>query len=142
MLEQPDPGPPRLTALARTTLLVRDYEEALLFYRDLLGFIVLFDAIVDGRGRLLHVGLPGQEGVGLWFREAASEAELDLVGHQSGRGPFLVLYTDDCRQTCAALARRGVRFRKHPYEDGGAVVAHIEDVYGNELVIAQLPAGS
>jgi catechol 2,3-dioxygenase-like lactoylglutathione lyase family enzyme len=56
-----------IKAIGRTVLLVRDYDEALSFYRDILGFQVLFDETTDSGQRLLHAGLPGQLGVGLWF---------------------------------------------------------------------------
>lgn len=130
-----------LTALARTTLLVHDYDEALFFYRDLLGFTVLQDAARNGRGRLLHLGVPGQPDAGLWLRLADGPEERALVGRQGGRGPFLVLYATDTRALVAALAARGVRIPSAPREDAGAVVAHVEDPEGNELVIAQLPVG-
>jgi len=41
--------------IGRTTLLVRDYEKALAFYRDKLGFLVLHDSRTAER-RLLHIG--------------------------------------------------------------------------------------
>jgi catechol 2,3-dioxygenase-like lactoylglutathione lyase family enzyme len=131
----------KLSALGRTTLLVRSYDDALAFYRDKLGFVVLHDATAPNGQRYLHIGLPGQPGeppVGLWLLEAVG-VDAGLVGCQAGTHPFLILYTDDCRGTARALAARGVTIRREPEAADGATFAHIADLYGNELLIVELP---
>jgi catechol 2,3-dioxygenase-like lactoylglutathione lyase family enzyme len=130
-----------IKAIGRTVLLVRDYDEALSFYRDILGFQVLFDETTDSGQRLLHAGLPGQPGVGLWFLQPGAE-DTDRIGRQTGQHPCLVLYTEDCRRTAANLGARGVRFKKQPQEGAGAVFAHFEDLYGNDLVLVELKDAS
>jgi catechol 2,3-dioxygenase-like lactoylglutathione lyase family enzyme len=132
-----------LTSLGRTVLLVRNYDEALAFYRDALGFTVLYDQTASNGQRFLHIGVPGQAGsppVGLWMLEADG-TDAALVGRQAGSHPLFVLYTADCRSTADELARRGVPIRKAPVEDSGAVFAHVADLYGNELVLVQLTEG-
>jgi hypothetical protein len=52
---------------------------------------------------------------------------------------MLVVYTGDCRRAAATLGDRGVKFRIPPQADAGAVVAHFEDLYGNEPVLVELP---
>jgi catechol 2,3-dioxygenase-like lactoylglutathione lyase family enzyme len=130
-----------LTTLGRFTLLVRDYDEALAFYRDVLGFEVLHDSLgVDGQ-RYLHMGLQDQAGgpgFGLWLLTPASDADRMLIGRQAGRQPLLVLYTANCSATASALETRGVKFRKPPQSEGGAVFAHFLDLYGNEIVLVEL----
>lgn len=93
-----------LTALGRTTLLVRDQDEALAFYRESLGFEVLHDGETPDGFRALHIGLRGHQQeprVGLWLIPARGNEELALVGRQTGRAPMLVVYTDDCRRAAA-----------------------------------------
>jgi len=129
-----------ITSLGRTTLLVRDYEEAAAFYCGVLGFATLHDSTAPDGQRFLHIAVPAQGGtppVGLWLLRAAS-ADAALIGRQAGGQPFLILYTDDCRRTTATLEARGVRFRTPPVADGGAVFAHFADLYGNELLLVQL----
>jgi catechol 2,3-dioxygenase-like lactoylglutathione lyase family enzyme len=126
--------------LGRTTLLVRDYDKALTFYRDRLGFRVLHDKPTPGGGRYLHIGLGAHHDeppVGLWLHEAKGEDEV-LVGRQAGGHPFLVLYTDDCDATIRELERAKVEIRKPPVTSDGATFAHIADLYGNEIVIVEL----
>jgi catechol 2,3-dioxygenase-like lactoylglutathione lyase family enzyme len=75
-----------LTTLGRTTLLVRDQDEALAFYRDRLGFEVLHDGRTPDGFRALHIGLLAQQHeprVGLWLIPARGNEELALVGRQT-----------------------------------------------------------
>ena len=127
-------------SLGRTTLLVRDYDKALVFYRDKLGFHVLHDSRTPDGRRLLHIGLAthnGEPAVGLWLLEAKGDDE-NLVGRQAGGHPFLVLYTDDCDATIREFERAKVEIRKQPVTSDGATFAHIADLYGNDIVIVEL----
>lgn len=130
-----------IQALGRTVLLVHDYDEALAFYRDTLGFHPLHDVTSPDGQRFLHVGMPGQGGtppVGLWLLQPGGGDE-GLVGRQAGGQPLLVLYTADCRGACERLEARGVRFKTPPAEADGATFAHFLDLYGNEIVLVELP---
>ncbi len=128
--------------IGRTVLVVRDYDEAVRYYREKLGFEVLFDQVIGDGYRSVHIGLPSQPGVGLWLKLADSDATRARLGDQSGDGgPFLVLYTSDCRATCAELERRGVRVLRPPAEEPGSIFAHIADLYGNHIVLVELKGG-
>jgi len=131
--------------LGRFVVLVDDCDQALAFYQDTLGFEVLHDQTAETGLRFLHVGVPGQLGyppVGLWLLKADSEAQSALVGKQAGGQPLLVLYADDCRDTADRLEASGVTICRAPYEAAGATVCHILDLYGNEIVVVQLPSES
>lgn len=127
-----------ITDIGRATVLVDDYEEALEFYVGTLGFEVLYDDEPDDGFRLVHVGVTDEAPVGIWLMEAVGEEERDLVGGQTGRQPAFVFYTDDCRGTYETLSERGVTFLGEPKEDEGSVHVHFEDLYGNEIVLAEL----
>ncbi|WP_199431676.1 VOC family protein [Qaidamihabitans albus] len=124
------------SGIGRIVLLVENLDEALAFYRDVLGFTVLYDDTVDGY-RYLHIGVPGQDGVGLWLMPAGSERERVLVGRQSGDQPLLVLYTADLDAAGARLREHGVRVWAESEEPGSRSL-HCADLYGNVLVVAQL----
>ena len=126
-----------IESIGRTVLLVRDYDEAVDYYRRKLGFEVIFDAELESGFRAVHIGLPGQQGVGLWLSPAAGD-KAALVGRQSGGGPFLVMYTSDCRTTIEELRGRGVDILREPVEEADSVYAHFADLYGNEIVLVEL----
>jgi len=129
-----------INSLGRTTLLVRDYDEAVAFYRDRLGFEILHDDTTDGQ-RYLHIGVPGQPGappVGLWLLQPAM-GDAGLVGRQAGGQPFLVLYTKDCVDTVKRLEGEGVAIHRQPVTVDGATFAHIADLYGNRIVLVEVP---
>ncbi|MFE7558316.1 VOC family protein [Kitasatospora sp. NPDC057500] len=127
------------TAVGRTVVLVEDAEAALAFYGDVLGFTVLFDGDLDGY-RLLHVGPMGEPGAtaGLWLMPAESADARAAVGRQTGGMPLLVLYTDDLDRVAARLTESGVPTRPGAPDGGPGRSLHFQDLYGNELIAAQL----
>lgn len=136
------PTPEQGRTLGRMVLLVRDYEEALAFYRDRLGFKTLFDRQV-GERRFLHLHLPGQTDMGLWLLRAETPEQLQRVGRQTAGQPCAVLY---CRDLAAEYRRlreeQGIEFLREPAQADGAAFAHFLDPYGNEFVLVQLGAGA
>ncbi|MUL41654.1 hypothetical protein FZ103_10800 [Streptomonospora sp. PA3] len=127
---------PVFTGIGRMVVLVDDPDAALAFYRDVLGFDVLFDQAAGGY-RYLHVGAPGQPTAGLWLMPATGDTERALVGRQSGDQPLLVLYTDDLDRVRARLAANGVRVWAER-EDADHRSLHFADLYGNVLIAAEL----
>ncbi|MEV0928853.1 VOC family protein [Streptomyces spongiicola] len=124
------------SGLGRLVVLVEDPDAALAFYRDVLGFRVLHDRTADGF-RYVHVGVPGQDAVGLWLMTAGSGRERELIGRQCGGQPLLVLYTTDLDAVRAHLHGHGVRVWNER-EDTDSRSLHLADLYGNVIVVAQL----
>ncbi|KAF0095936.1 MAG: glyoxalase/bleomycin resistance protein/dioxygenase [Puniceicoccaceae bacterium 5H] len=123
----------------RSTVLVRDYAEALAFYRDQLGLEVVYDGATPDGFRLLHLGFPGQTPAGLWLMQAQTEEQRALVGRQTGGFPCFVLYVSDCEAEFDRLQSLGVAFPVPPRRAEGATFAHCRDPFGNEIVLVQLP---
>src|SRR5512141_1426458 len=125
------------TRIGRMILLVKDYEEALSFYVGKLGFEKIYDETVSEGLRYVHIGVPGQEDVGLWMLKAGT-GEKSLVGRQAGGEPLFVLYTDDCKTTYETLRGRGVEVLYEPEDSEGDIHVHFKDVYGNQIVMVEL----
>ncbi|MBL8961050.1 MAG: VOC family protein [Gemmatimonadetes bacterium] len=117
-------------------LYVRDQEEALRFYVDLLGFRVHTDAR-NGDYRWLTVQHPEQPSfqLGLFapqpptMDEATAATVREIVA--KGAMPPLVLMVDDCRAVYAQLRDRGVEFTQEPVSRYGSVDAGFRDPSGN-----------
>jgi predicted enzyme related to lactoylglutathione lyase len=122
--------------LGRVVLLVEDQEEGLAFYRDVLGFETLHDEDVSG-SRYLHIGLPGQENVGIWLMPPATDAERAVVGRQAGDQPLLVLYADDLDEVRERLTDHGVDVWAERTDDTSRSL-HFRDLAGNVIVAAEL----
>lgn len=124
------------SGLGRVVVLVDDPDAALAFYRDVLGFCVLHDQTTGGY-RYLHVGVPGQDVVGIWLMTTTSDQEHNLVGRQCGGQPLLVLYTADLDVVRKHLRGHGVRVWNER-EDADSRSLHLADLYGNVIIVAQL----
>ena len=108
-------------AIGRMVVGVSDQDEALAFYRDVLGFAVLHDEDAEGF-RYLHMGIPAQPETGIWLMPGAAEHDR----------PLLVLYTDDLGRVRDELKRRGIE----TWAETGTSL-HFRDVAGNILVAAK-----
>ena len=126
--------------IAAVTLIVRDYDEALAFYRDKLGFRVDNDTPLAGGKRWITVA-PSGSGARLLLAEAADPTQAAAIGRQGAGRVWLFLHTDDFAHDHAALAARGVRFLETPRREGYGTVAVFEDLYGNRWDLIE-PAAS
>ncbi|QKG52516.1 VOC family protein [Hymenobacter sp. BRD67] len=118
--------------LAHVALLVRDYDEALAFYTQQLGFQLLADTRLSATRRWVLVAPPGAPaGSALLLAQADDAEQLSRVGNQTGGRVFLFLQTDDFWRDYHAMQARGVRFCETPREEVYATVAVFEDLYGN-----------
>ena len=118
--------------LGLVSLLVRDYDEAIAWYVGKLGFELLEDRDVPEQQKRWVVVAPRGDGAcRLLLARAASGAQLERVGNQSGGRVFLFLYTDDVDRDLAAYRSRGVVFVRPLVEQPYGRVAVFEDLYGN-----------
>lgn len=118
--------------LILTTLVVRDYDEAIAFYVDRLGFVLKEDKPVSAGKRWVVVAPPGEGSAGLLLAKAASDAQAEAIGNQSGGRVFLFLETDDFDRDHARYRAAGVHFVEAPREEAYGKVAVFEDLYGNK----------
>ena len=120
--------------LERVAILVDDYDEAITFFADVLGFELLEDVPAttrDGRPkRWVVVSPPGAEtGIVLARAEGADEAA--AVGRQLPDRVGFFLRVDDVDSAHARLAAHGVRFVSPPRTEAYGRVAVFLDVAGN-----------
>jgi predicted enzyme related to lactoylglutathione lyase len=119
--------------IAQFAVTVREYDEALAFYVDKLGFECVEDTDLGGGKRWVRVRPAGSSGAGILLARADSEAQLASVGNQTGGRVFVFLETDDFQRDFAALSSRGVTFVRAPASEPYGTVAVFEDLYGNRF---------
>lgn len=124
--------------IAHTTLLVKDYDDAIDFYVNKLGFTLVQDlalAELSDSGtpkRWVLISPDGSAESQLLLAKADGEAQERCIGNQSGNRVFLFLHTDDFWRDHASFVSKGVRFvRGEPREEAYGTVAVFQDLYGN-----------
>ena len=117
--------------LGAVALLVRDYDEAIAYYTQTLGFRLVEDTRLSDAKRWVRVSPPGARETHLLLAKASSPEQLAHCGNQTGGRVFLFLHTDDFWRDYQAFTERGVRFSEPPREEAYGTVAVFEDLYGN-----------
>jgi catechol 2,3-dioxygenase-like lactoylglutathione lyase family enzyme len=123
--------------LAHITLLVRDYDEALTFFTESLGFRVVEDSPLATNKRWVVVVPPGSRSASLVLAQAATPEQLQQVGNQAGGRVFLFLHTDDFWNDYRLMQASNVKFLESPHEESYGTVAVFEDLYGNKWDLLQ-----
>lgn len=113
------------------TLVVRDYDEAIDYYCEVLGFELVEDTPQGGDKRWVLVRPPGAQETCLLLAKATTPEQGGRIGDQTGGRVFLFLHTDKFDRDHAALRSRGVRFLEEPRHEAYGTVAVFEDCYGN-----------
>ena len=125
-------------SIAYVALVVRDYDEAIGFYRDKLGFSLLEDSFVETQNkRWVVIAPPGSSSTKLLLARAVGEHQASRVGDQSGGRVFLFLHTDDFWRDYDEMRSRGVRFIEEPRHEDYGTVAVFLDLYGNRWDLVQ-----
>jgi catechol 2,3-dioxygenase-like lactoylglutathione lyase family enzyme len=123
--------------IAHVTLVVRDYDEAIEFFTNAMGFELLEDTRLDRQKRWVLVGPKGPNGTTLLLAEAATQEQRSSIGNQTGGRVFLFLQTDDFWSDYHRMVDAGVRFKEEPREESYGVVAVFEDLCGNKWDLIQ-----
>jgi len=124
-------------SIAHVALLVRDYDEAIAYFAEKLGFILLEDTPQGEGKRWVRVAPPGAQGTSLLLAQAAGPEQVALIGRQGGGRVFLFLETDDFWRDYNAMRSRGVSFLETPRSEPYGTVAVFEDLYGNRWDLIQ-----
>jgi catechol 2,3-dioxygenase-like lactoylglutathione lyase family enzyme len=95
-------------------LVVRDYDEAIAYFTEKLGFELIEDSPSKDRlgrnKRWVLVRPSGSVGTSILLAKASNLDELSRVGNQTGNRVFLFLHTDDFWRDYHHMSARGVRF--------------------------------
>jgi catechol 2,3-dioxygenase-like lactoylglutathione lyase family enzyme len=127
--------------LTHVTVLVRNFEEALDFYTNKLGFVKVRD-VGQGAMRFLSVAPQGQ-GTEIVLLEPnparGGEAGAKLMTSLIGKGPMMIFKVDNCKKTCDELKQKGVTIIQQPGKSPFGIQAVIADLYGNQMVLVEYP---
>ena len=122
--------------ITRLAIVVRDYDEAIHWYTDKLGFTLLEDS-PQGDKRWVVVSPPSGD-CALLLARASNERQAAFIGDQAGGRVFLFLETDDFWRDYHAMQAKGVVFAETPRTENYGTVAVFTDLYGNRWDLLQL----
>lgn len=118
--------------LVQISLIVKDYDEAIAFYTEKLGFVLLEDTPVHSEKRWVRIKPAGDEsGCSIVLAKATNEAQMSAVGNQTGGRVFLFLHTDDFDRDYTRYIEHGIEFITEPRIESYGKVAVFKDLYGN-----------
>ena len=117
--------------IAHIALVVADYDEAIAFYTQKLGFILVEDTVLSETKRWVLITPAENAQCTILLAKAVGEEQKLVIGNQSGKRVFLFLYTDDFWRDHEAMRAKGINFVRSPVTEDYGIVAVFEDLYGN-----------
>jgi catechol 2,3-dioxygenase-like lactoylglutathione lyase family enzyme len=119
-------------SLGWVALLVHDYDEAIAYFTQKLGFHIVEDSpSQDRKGepkRWVLIAPSGSPETKLLLAKACTTEEISRVGNQTGGRVFLFLHTDDFWRDYRSMAALGVKFVRDPRLEPYGTVAVFEDL--------------
>jgi catechol 2,3-dioxygenase-like lactoylglutathione lyase family enzyme len=123
--------------IAHIALVVNDYDEAIDFYVNVVGFVLKEDTTLSPGKRWVIVTPPGAQECSLLLAKASNEQQATRIGNQTGGRVFLFLHTDDFWRDYNRLIKQQVEFVREPVVEEWGTVAVFKDLYGNQWDLIQ-----
>jgi catechol 2,3-dioxygenase-like lactoylglutathione lyase family enzyme len=117
--------------LMHIALVVADYDEAIAWYTEKLGFTLVEDTTLSDVKRWVLVQPSGEGSCQLLLAKAATEEQKSRVGNQTGGRVFLFLHTDDFEKDHQNLIKNNIKIVRGPVVEEYGKVLVFEDLYGN-----------
>lgn len=127
-----------------TSVSITDYDKALKFYTEMLGFVKKQDIPLGGGARWLTVVSPEEpNGTELLLEPNADYPAMKALKESLVKDgiPFTAFQVDDIHKEYARMKKLGVVFTMEPTNTGAATVAIFDDTQGNLIQIFQVTAG-
>ncbi len=118
-------------SIAHIALVVADYDEAIKFYTEKLGFELIADEPQTETKRWVLVAPKNSDGCQLLLAKAVGDEQTSRIGNQTGGRVFLFLQTEDFWRDYNDYLSKGVKFVREPKTEEYGTVAVFADLYGN-----------
>ena len=124
-----------------TSISIDDYDKALKFYTEVLGFVKKWDIPLGGGARWITVVSPeDQNGTELLLEPNADYPAMKALRESLVKDgiPFTAFEVDDIQKEYARLKNFGVEFTMEPTNMGMTTIAVFDDTCGNLIQIYQV----
>jgi len=130
-------------SIVHVAVVVNDYDEAIEFYTQRLGFELLEDIyMAEQDKRWVLVAPPNSTGAAVVLARPSVSKQQVFVGNQTGGRVFLFLSTDDFWRDYRKMLANGIKFKREPVVQTYGTVAVFEDLYGNLWDLIEYSRGS
>jgi len=113
------------------TLVVKNYDEAIQYYVNILGFVLIEDTIITDKKRWVVIAPQKSSRFKLLLAQPKNEHETKAIGNQTGGRVFLFLNTDNVNRDYNMYISKQVKFVREISQEYYGKVAVFEDLYGN-----------
>jgi len=117
--------------IAYIALLVEDYDHAIAFYTQKLGFDLIEDTKLDEFKRWVLISPKNAKECKILLAKASNEEQKKFIGNQSGGRVFMFLYTDNFERDYQNLIVNEVKIIREPKVESYGKVLVFADLYGN-----------
>jgi catechol 2,3-dioxygenase-like lactoylglutathione lyase family enzyme len=117
--------------LSAISILVSDYDEAIAWYGEKLGFELIVDTPMGGGKRWVVVSPSRDAQTRIILAKASGAEQTALIGRQMGGRVGFFLQTTAFDEAYTRMVEAGVVFREKPRSEPYGKVVVFEDCYGN-----------
>jgi predicted enzyme related to lactoylglutathione lyase len=121
-----------MQVVSAISILVADYDAAIAWFADKLGFTLTEDMDLGGGKRWVTMTPHAKAQTRIVLARATSPAQVAAIGHQCGGRVGFFLTVDDFDAAYQRLLAAGVCFREAPRSEPYGKVAVFEDCLGND----------
>ncbi len=118
-------------SIAHIALVVEDYDAAIDFYVNKLGFNLIEDTALSETKRWVRIAPSGSTTCCLLLAQATNEEQKSRIGNQTGGRVFLFLHTDDLVRDYENMLDKKIKIIREPVTETWGKVLVFEDLYGN-----------
>ena len=120
-----------MNTLGMIALVVDDYDSAIAYYVNYLGFTLLEDKVVTPEKRWVVIA-PSTEGANILLAKAANEQQKAAIGNSTGGRVGFFMYTTNFVETYESYKSKGIEFIEQPRQEAYGQVVVFKDKYGNK----------
>ncbi|GGF78454.1 VOC family protein [Alteromonas lipolytica] len=128
----------RIQSLNAVSVLVKNYDEAITFFTEVLNFELIANEEYKKGLRWVLLHPPGLSSTGIMLHLAKTTMDKVAVGNQAGDQVLFVLQTNDFWRDYEFMLSKGVKFTETPRDEAYGTVAIFKDLYGNKWDLLQV----
>jgi catechol 2,3-dioxygenase-like lactoylglutathione lyase family enzyme len=117
--------------ITHLTIVVANYDEAIAFYTEKLGFVLIEDTPLNESKRWVLIAPNATASCQILLAKAINDEQKSRIGNQTGGRVSFFLETDNFEETYLKMNQNGIIFKEKPRNEIYGKVVVFQDLYGN-----------